>query len=88
MTPALAGYLSSTLFIGSAFPMLVKALRTKDMRSYSRASLLLCTLGNTVHWLYVASLPLGPIYHTSTASRRSGPRSCSTQPLPMEGADE
>ncbi len=62
MTAVFAGYISSTLFIGSTFPMLTKALRTRDMRSYSRASLAISALGNAVHWLYVASLPLGPIY--------------------------
>ena len=62
MLALLAGSLASAIFIGSAFPTLWKALRTRDMRSYSQSSLALSVVGNTVQWCYVVSLPLGPIY--------------------------
>ena len=58
----LAGFISSTIFISSNFPMLYKALRTKDMHSYSLGQLILGNMGNTVYWLYVASLPVGPVW--------------------------
>ncbi len=58
----LAGFISSLVFISSNFPMLYKALRTKDMHSYSLGQLTLGNVGNTVYWLYVASLPVGPVW--------------------------
>lgn len=42
--------------------MLVKAWRTKDVHSYSVMQLALNNVGNLVHWLYISSLPLGPIW--------------------------
>jgi len=42
--------------------MLFKAFRTKDLSSYSLGHLVLGNLGNTVYWLYVISLPLGPVW--------------------------
>ncbi len=58
----IAGFISSTIFISGNFPMLLKALKTKDMHSYSMGQLILGNMGNTVYWLYVASLPVGPIW--------------------------
>ncbi len=58
----IAGFISSTIFISGNFPMLFKALKTKDMHSYSMGQLILGNMGNTVYWLYVASLPVGPIW--------------------------
>lgn len=58
----LAGFASSTIFISSNLPMLFKAFKTKDLSSYSLGHLTLGTLGNTVYWLYVISLPLGPVW--------------------------
>ena len=58
----LAGFVSSTIFISSNLPMLFKAFKTKDLRSYSLGHLALGTLGNTVYWLYVISLPFGPVW--------------------------
>ena len=57
-----AGTISTSIFTLSHIPMLVRAYRTKDLRSYSAANLLLANLGNTFHWLYVANLPFGPIW--------------------------
>jgi uncharacterized protein with PQ loop repeat len=58
----LAGFASSMIFISSNLPMLFKALKTKDLSSYSPWHLALGTLGNTIYWLYVISLPVGPVW--------------------------
>jgi hypothetical protein len=58
----LAGAFSTAIFVGSYLPMLVKAGRTRDLDSYSRAQLVLATTGNVVNSLYVFSLPVGPIW--------------------------
>ena len=58
----LAGFASSTIFISSNLPMLFKAFTTKNLSSYSLGHLVLGNLGNTVYWLYVISLPLGPVW--------------------------
>jgi hypothetical protein len=67
----LAGSVSSLMFMSSTLPMLVKAVRTKDLRSYSPLQIVLANAGNGLYWLYVLSLPLGPIwllhaFHTIT----------------------
>ena len=61
--PLLAGLASTALFVVSYLPMLARALRTRDLRSYSRTSLVLANLGNGVHAIYVYSLPVGPIWY-------------------------
>ena len=58
----LAGTLSTLMFVTSNFPMLVKAFKTQDLRSYSLTHIALSNLGNLIHWIYVASLPVGPIW--------------------------
>ena len=58
----LAGFASSTIFISSNLPMLFKAFKTKDLRSYSFGHLVLGNLGNTIYWIYVFSLPVGPVW--------------------------
>jgi uncharacterized protein with PQ loop repeat len=58
----LAGTLSTLMFVSSNFPMLLKAFKTQDLRSYSLTHIALSNLGNLIHWLYVASLPVGPIW--------------------------
>jgi hypothetical protein len=58
----LAGSFSTVIFVGSSFPMLVKAIRTRDLDSYSRGQLVLANFGNLVNSLYVFSLPVGPIW--------------------------
>ncbi len=57
-----AGMVSTIIFTTSYIPMVVRALKTKDLHSYSMANLLLGNLGNSVHWLYIANLPFGPIW--------------------------
>lgn len=58
----LAGTLSTLMFVTSNFPMLLKAFKTQDLRSYSLTHIALSNLGNLIHWIYVASLPIGPIW--------------------------
>lgn len=58
----LAGFASSIIFISSNLPMLFKAFKTKDLSSYSLGHLILGNLGNAVYWLYVLSLPVGPVW--------------------------
>lgn len=58
----IAGVVSTTLFTVANVPMLVKAVRTRDLTSYSLGSLVLGNAANAVHTVYVASLPFGPIW--------------------------
>lgn len=58
----LAGVVSTVLFTTSMLPMLIRAARTRDVSSYSRSHLVLTTLGNLVHTVYVFHLPPGPIW--------------------------
>lgn len=60
--PVIAGAISSTVFMASSVPMLLKAIQTKHLSSYSLPSLVLSTVGNLVHSFYVYSLPVGPIW--------------------------
>ena len=57
-----AGIASSSMFVVGTFPMLLKAFKTKDLKSYSLGNIALSNLGNLVHWIYISSLPLGPIW--------------------------
>lgn len=56
-----AGSISSLLFITANFPMLVKAYRTRNLRSYSLSNIVLINVGNLLYWLYIINLPPGPI---------------------------
>ena len=58
----IAGTVSTVLFVSSYLPMLVKAARTRDLRSYSPGNLVIANVGNLVHTVYVLSLPPGPIW--------------------------
>jgi cation transport ATPase len=60
--PVLAGSLATTIFVGSYLPMLVRAIRTRDLSSYSRSSLVMANVGNLVQTAYVVTLPVGPIW--------------------------
>ncbi len=60
--PNIAGSISTAIFALSTLPMLIKAVQTKDLRSYSLANMLLANLGNAVHSIYVFALPAGPIW--------------------------
>jgi len=50
------------MFVSSNFPMLLKAFRTHDLSSYSLTHIALSNLGNLIYWVYVVSLPVGPIW--------------------------
>lgn len=60
--PVIAGAIASAVFAASTLPMLAKALRTKDVRSYSPANITLANLGNLIYMVYVLDLPPGPIW--------------------------
>lgn len=60
--PVLAGMVSTAVFAGSVLPMLHKALRTRDLSSYSFGNIVLANVGNAVHSVYVFHLPSGPIW--------------------------
>lgn len=60
--PVVAGAISTIVFALSTMPMLIKAFRTKDLRSYSLGNILLSNVGNVVHSVYVFSLPAGPVW--------------------------
>lgn len=62
----LAGGVSTVIFAGSVMPMLVKAVRTRDLASYSLGNLLLSNTGNLFYAVYVYSLPVGPIWALHT----------------------
>jgi hypothetical protein len=57
-----AGVISTLMFLASNLPMVVQAIRTRDLTSYSRGYLVLVNAGNAVYTVYVASLPAGPIW--------------------------
>ena len=58
----IAGMVSSFIFSSSHIPMLLKAYQTKDLHSYSALNLVLVNSGNLLYWLYVVTLPPGPIW--------------------------
>ncbi len=58
----LAGLVSTAVFVGSYLPMLYRALRTRDLASYSRPSLVLANVGNAIQAVYISTLPVGPIW--------------------------
>jgi hypothetical protein len=68
----LSGSLSSLIFISSNFPMLWKVMKTRNVRSYSLGQIILRNLGNLVYWIYVASLPVGPIWYLQVLFTLSG----------------
>ncbi|WP_205835179.1 hypothetical protein [Microbacterium salsuginis] len=60
--PMVAGAASTVLFAAANLPMVVKAVRTRDLRSYSGTALVVGNMGNVVYTFYVLSLPWGPIW--------------------------
>lgn len=57
-----AGAVSSAIFAASNLPMLTKVFKTKNMESYSLSQIALSNLGNLIYWLYIVSLPFGPVW--------------------------
>ncbi len=64
--PLIAGTVATVVFAVSNLPMLRKALRTRDVSSYSLSSLAMINGANIVYSLYVFSLPFGPIWGLHT----------------------
>jgi uncharacterized protein with PQ loop repeat len=64
--PTIAGSASTVIFVTSYMPMLLKAVRTKDLSSYSPTQLVLTNFGNVLYSAYVFSLPVGPIWALHT----------------------
>jgi len=60
--PTLAGSIAGILFVVAQLPMIAKVLRTRSVSSYSGLHLALGTVGNLLYWLYVRSLPFGPVW--------------------------
>ena len=58
----IAGTISSLIFAGSHVPMLWKAYKTRDLHSYSGWNIVLINVGNLLHWFYIVSLPVGPVW--------------------------
>ena len=58
----LAGTIAAILFTTSHIPMLARACKTRDLRSYSLVNLVVTNLGNSFYWIYIISLPFGPIW--------------------------
>ena len=58
----IAGTISSLMFVTGNLPMLHKAFKTKNLKSYSLANIVMSNCGNLLYWLYVASLPIGSIW--------------------------
>jgi uncharacterized protein with PQ loop repeat len=61
-----AGSVATLLFVTGHLPMLFKAFRTRDLASYSLASLVITNVGNLVYSAYVLGLPPGPIWALHT----------------------
>jgi uncharacterized protein with PQ loop repeat len=60
--PIIAGSISTMIFALSTLPMLVKAFRTKDLKSYSLGNILLSNMGNIIHSIYIFNMAPGPIW--------------------------
>lgn len=62
----IAGTISSLMFAGGTLPMLIKAHKTHNLGSYSFSSIAMNVCGNAIHWVYIAGLPMGPIWFLHT----------------------
>ncbi len=60
--PTIAGFISTALFALGTLPMLAKAVRTRNLASYSLGDILLSNVGNVIYSLHVFDLPPGPIW--------------------------
>jgi uncharacterized protein with PQ loop repeat len=64
--PLVAGTIATVVFAVSNLPMLRKAVRTRDVSSYSLLSIAMINAANAVYSLYVFTLPFGPIWGLHT----------------------
>lgn len=62
LIPITAGLVSTAIFVMAGLPRLLKALRLRDMHSYSPLDLGLVLAGEAIYWVYVSSLPFGPVW--------------------------
>ncbi len=60
--PSIAGFIATALFAIGTLPMLAKAIRTKNLSSYSLSNILISNVGNMIYSLYVFRLPPGPVW--------------------------
>jgi uncharacterized protein with PQ loop repeat len=60
--PMIAGTVAIVVFAVSNLPMLRKAMRTRDVSSYSLSSVAMINAANVLYSLYVFSLPGGPMW--------------------------
>jgi len=58
----LVGYLCTSIFMLSRVPMLLKAVRTRDLSSYSLGHLAMSAGANLLFWIYVVGLAFGPVW--------------------------
>jgi len=58
----IAGSVAGFIFAMGSVNMVVKAWQTKDLSSYSPGQMILNNVGNLFYWLYINSLPFGPVY--------------------------
>ncbi len=58
----IAGTISTTIFALSNIPMLIKAAKTRSLGSYSYMYIIMNNVANLIHWFYVLTLPVGPIW--------------------------
>ncbi|CAI9412695.1 hypothetical protein [Nocardioides sp. T2.26MG-1] len=59
---SLAGAIATLLFVTSTLPMLTKAVRTRDLTSYSGSNLAVANVGNIAQTLYLTTVPSIPIW--------------------------
>jgi uncharacterized protein with PQ loop repeat len=57
-----AGSAASLIMVTGTINMLIKAVRTKDLSSYSLMHIVLSNVGNALYWVYMLSLPFGPVW--------------------------
>lgn len=58
----LAGFISSIIFAIGQISMLVKVLKTRNLKSYTLSNLVLANLGNLIDWVYLVTVP-GPLWY-------------------------
>lgn len=56
------GFASTLMFMTSNLPMLLQAYKTKNLKSYGLAHIVLGNLGNLIYWMYITGLPFGPLW--------------------------
>lgn len=60
--PIIVDTISAAIFALSTLPMLLKAFKTRDLRSYSLGNIPLSNVGNVTPSIYAFHLPHSPIW--------------------------